>query len=312
MGAWGGKLYDCDTANDLRDAFKTWVRLPYDGGELVDFAKKQYAEFDDPESEDHTIVWLVLADLFHKYGVGHAETFKTATHLIDSGADDRMMRALEMEEADLKRRAVELDALKTKWATPNPKPVNRRLLKKPEPHNVESGQIWIYPTEDGNPPNTFFSQADIDKEFKPDGWNAFAVGQVAHHLGYFSNAYVMRLHIDSRKKPDLDTCRRAPISGVRYFMMDKADPLAHVVAWRSISKSALKKMGAELVGQVDLSWDKIRAHLNATGPEHQEPGTGHISGILSVYQRMLGSKDYMDYAAPLDVGLPDLVAEPGK
>src|SRR6516164_8498832 len=47
----------------------------------------------DPNDEDYTVFWLVLADQFEKRGVAHAPTREKAIAIIDRGDDLMMMLA---------------------------------------------------------------------------------------------------------------------------------------------------------------------------------------------------------------------------
>ncbi len=307
MGAWGFKLYDSDTASDLRDQFKDWRRLPYNGDELLAFIGEQTGGADDPADEDYTTYWLTLADLFWRHGIGCAALFRRAASIVESGDDDRMMADLEMEEKDRTKRRKHLLELNAKWAAPNPKPARRNVFKKPEPLVVATGDVWIYPTEGGNPPNTFFPAAELAQSFKPDGWAAFAVTNTTHLLGFLAAAHFVRLHVDGPDKPTFEDCVAAPLSGAHYFMMRKSDPLAHAAGVAEITRTVLTKMRAERVGSVDISWEKVCARVNEAENFHQTRHRGTLCGLLSIYQPMLVGKKFMDYAKPLDVKFADLI-----
>jgi len=74
-----------------------------------------------------------------------------------------------------------------------------------------------------------------------------------------------------------------------------------------VTKSVLRKMRAEKIGRVDLSWEKIRTRLNGAD-DIESSHRNRISSLLCVYQRMPGSGEYMDFAAPLEITLSDLTA----
>ena len=308
MGAWGYKLYDNDAACDLRDQFKDWRRMPYDGDALLTFVTEQTGGADDPDDEDYSTYWLTLADLFWRHGIVCQTVFERAISVIDSGADAAMMAVLDIEEKDRNKRAQHLREFRDKWTTPNPKPTKRSIFKKPEPLAVASGDVWIYPTEDGNPPNTFFPATEIEKSFKPDGWAAFAITNTRHVLGFLAAAHFVRLHVDGPERPTLDACIAAPISGAHYFMMKKNTPLAHAAGVVEIPKSVLKKMRAEKIGSVEISWEKVCARINNAEEFLTTRHRGSLCGLLRIYQRMLVGRGYMDYAKPLDIKFADLIA----
>src|SRR5438477_11199261 len=79
MGAWGAGLYSSDMAADMRATIKSVLRLPFDEDRIVDILRdcERHAA-DDPDNEDHTTFWLVLANQFEKRGVAHAPTCEKA------------------------------------------------------------------------------------------------------------------------------------------------------------------------------------------------------------------------------------------
>lgn len=79
--------------------------------------------------------------------------FGRAFEIIESAADLVARRALEMPDADLRKRARLLDRPAWKWRAPNPKPRDRRLVRAPEPLLFESGGRSAYPTQRDNAAN---------------------------------------------------------------------------------------------------------------------------------------------------------------
>src|SRR5437763_6729859 len=72
MGAWGPGLYSSDMAAAMRGVIKSALRLPFDEDRIVDIlCEGEQKTASDPDDEDHTTFWLVLADQFEKRGVAH-------------------------------------------------------------------------------------------------------------------------------------------------------------------------------------------------------------------------------------------------
>ena len=70
MGVWGSSLYSDDFAMDLRSAISAVSRLPYDGDKLVDLlCESEPSAANNPEDEDYSTFWLVVADQFTKRGI---------------------------------------------------------------------------------------------------------------------------------------------------------------------------------------------------------------------------------------------------
>lgn len=310
MGAWGAGLYQSDTGSDLKGTFRRLARLPYSGPRLAAMMVERHSEADDPDNEDHTTFWLVLADQFHRYGIEDPETFARAVSIIESGADDSMMAELDMDGRDRAKRRAQLEALKVDWFEGNPKPQSRRLLKAPEPFLVEAGDIWVLPTQDGTPPNTYMPAAWIDENFRPDGWAAFAVAANRHQFGWFAASFVVRLHVDGRERPTLRACLDAPVSGTRYeFMRD--EPPSHVAGWVEITRSVLKKLRAERIGSVVFDEKAVGAHINGFELDEGEE-LGSLCGQLDCWQREFGSTAWTRMAEPLDVRIRELLEVGGE
>ncbi len=257
MGSWGIGLYGNDTASDLKAGFAELVRLPVGGDELLEKLLEAYPAGRDPEDEDYTGSWLALADLFHAYGLDHPEVFARAFEIVESGADLAALRALEMSEADLRKRARVLDRLAEKWRAPNPKPRARRVIEAPEPLLLESGACLAYPTQKGNAANAVLPAARLAKTFRPDGWGAFVVLATARRHGYFACYLVARLHLRSAGKPTLDECTRTVIAGIDpRIPLVPADPAVKVV---TVTRAGAKKLAFEEIGRFELDQLALRA-----------------------------------------------------
>ncbi len=55
-------MYSCDVALDLKANIAAIVRLPIDAEAIVARIRALWRCADDPDDEDHTDFWLVLAD----------------------------------------------------------------------------------------------------------------------------------------------------------------------------------------------------------------------------------------------------------
>src|SRR5205814_1948662 len=105
MGAWGTGLYSSDLAGDMRAVIKSALRLPVDEDRVVEILSDcERGAAADPDNEDYTTFWLVLADQFEKRGVAHAPTREKALAILNQGDDLAMMKKLGMKQADLRKR----------------------------------------------------------------------------------------------------------------------------------------------------------------------------------------------------------------
>src|SRR5947209_19396078 len=130
VGAWGAGLYSSDMAADMRAVIKSALRLPFDEDRIVDILSdcERHAAT-DPNNEDHTTFWLVLADQFEKRSVAHAPTREKAIGIIDRGDDIMMMEKLGMKQADRRKRSAKLAELRARLAAA-PRPSKPRATIK--------------------------------------------------------------------------------------------------------------------------------------------------------------------------------------
>ncbi len=109
MGVWGAGLYASDLASDMRPLITSIARLPLDESDIARIVRDAFPEAaENPDDEDHTTFWLVLADQMAKKGIDCADTRAMAIGIIDDGSDERMIAELGMEPADLRKRSRQL------------------------------------------------------------------------------------------------------------------------------------------------------------------------------------------------------------
>jgi hypothetical protein len=250
VGAWGVGLFANDLSRDVKDAFKELVRLPFSEAELIEAMLDAFPAGRDANDEEYTDFWLALADLFHGYAIVSSEVSDRARAIVESGADLKMKRALEMSEADLRKREKLLNELLDKWRSPAAKPRQRRIMQRPEPFLFEAGDCVVFPTHDGNAAPAFMTAAAIAAQFAPDGWGAFVVLATARRYGYWACYLVGRLHLSTPDKPTLDDCRTARFSGLRVGVPGLPRDVA--VKTVTITKAEANKMKLEPIGRLDL------------------------------------------------------------
>lgn len=114
MGSWGPGLYGSDDAQEIRDKIKLLLRLPKSGDELLTLLKSLYPS-DGPKDDMYTVLHVVAADQFHKYGVESPRLFNLAKRIILDGHDDRAMARLGMSATLRSKRRRLLTELQSKW-----------------------------------------------------------------------------------------------------------------------------------------------------------------------------------------------------
>src|SRR5947209_15227612 len=138
MGAWGTGLYSSDMAADMRSTIKSVLRLPLDEDRIVEIVRDcEGRAANDPNDEDHTTFWLVLADQFEKRGVAHAPTRERAIAIIDRGDDLALVEKLGMKQADLRKRGAKLAELRARLAAAPRASKPRVMIKAAEPYVLE-------------------------------------------------------------------------------------------------------------------------------------------------------------------------------
>jgi len=131
MGAWGAGLYSGDFALDLRSAIGAVTRLPYDGDRLAEIlCQTEPRASNDPDDEDHTTFWLVVADQFARRGVVCQRVRDQALTIIDGGRDIATHEKLGMSAANLKKRRKMLEEVRARITTAGSRP--RSVLKRPQ------------------------------------------------------------------------------------------------------------------------------------------------------------------------------------
>src|SRR3954471_13785453 len=162
MSAWGTGLYSSDLAADMRATIKSVLRLPLDEDRIVAILREgEGRTADDPNDEDHTTFWLVLADQFEKCGVAHTPTREKAIAIIDRGDDLAMMEKRGMKAPDLRKRGAKLAELRARLAAAPRGSEPRVTIKAPEPYVLETGVLYACPVQGSSCINPYFAKKQL-------------------------------------------------------------------------------------------------------------------------------------------------------
>ncbi len=174
MGAWGSGLYSGDFAMDLRGTIGAVLRLPFDIDRIVGMlCEAEPSAATDPQNEDHTVFWLVLADQFVKRSIANARVRERALAIIDDGSDLAVHSRLGMDAAGLKKRGKMLTELRARIAAPPPSDAGERtVLKRPQPFVMQIGECFAYPTSGTDCINSYYPSREKIPGWKHDGWGA--------------------------------------------------------------------------------------------------------------------------------------------
>ena len=194
MGVWSVGLYSSDFALDLRSTINAVLRLPFSDERLIDaICETEPQSAENPDDEDYTTFWLVLADQLAKRGLPTTRARDIALRIIDGGADMVLMEKRGAQSVDLKKRRVVLQELRTRLETAQPATKPRTVLRKPQPYLMEVGDVICYPTSGGKVINAYARPEQLDKPNSPlfwaqDGYGAFLVvdrGRAFDYLAWY-------------------------------------------------------------------------------------------------------------------------------
>jgi hypothetical protein len=284
MGVWGGGLYSGDFAMDLRSTLGAVVRLPFDVDRLVEIlCETEPRAATNPSDEDHTTFWLILADQFAKRGIGSDRVREKALEIIDAADDLTMLEKRGMNPADLRKRRRVLDEVRARVVAATVKP--RRVLKKPQPLLMDTGDVIVYPTCGGKCINPYFATKELDRQYTKQG-----------SVAWVQDGWAGAVIIDCGRAFDfLSWYRPLTIAGA---VSDKPslDSLRGDVVWRlelpgTCSPTHFKKMDLEKIGNLTVDPDKVRKVFPGL-----RPGISAAVGDISIANRLSAAPHVGAYA----------------
>jgi hypothetical protein len=254
MGAWGTGLYSSDMALDMRATVKSVLRLPFEENRIVDILREgERQTADDPNDEDHTTFWLVLADQFEKRGVAHAPTREKAIAIIDRGDDLTMMEQRGMKPADLRKRGAKLAELRARLAAAPRMSKPRATIKAPEPYVLDIGVLYACPVKGSNCINPYFSKAHYAASpWIPDGWRQFVIldrGRLFDYLAWYQPLVCKK---PVREKPQLSDAA--------------ADLWWELDTPKTCPQRYSERLGIEAIGRLPIDLEKARTRFAKRRP----------------------------------------------
>jgi hypothetical protein len=284
MGTWSVALYGSDAASDIRDQVRELLRTPLDVNAIVETLTASFPGLQNKDDEEHSDLWLVLADQFHRHAVPAREVLATAASIIDGGLDLQMKRTLGMTEQDLIKRGKVLKELRSKWATPHPKPVARKIQAKPDALIFEIGDCVCYPVKNtGKTINPYFPRPEADPDWRQDGYGAMTVLTRGHYLGTFAWYGFARLALFTPDKPGLDACATAMVDSQTTTLAQRMGEKPELCIYASrLTPAWGRKMRFEVLGRFVPDDPVIREDLAAFFGPGFVPGiclAGELSGF---------------------------------
>jgi hypothetical protein len=244
MGVWGPGLYSGDFAADLRAAVTAVARLPFEGDRLLEILIGiEPNAATNQNDEDHTTFWLVVADQFAKRGIACDRVRNTALRIVDDGKDIEMLRSLGMEPPLLKKRQSVLSELRTRIAAAQSDGKKRVVLKNPQPFLMSVGDVFVYPTSQGQCINSYFPSKERIPNWKQDGWSAVVIVESGRAFDFLAWYRPLILPGAVSQKPEL-----AELSSVSPWVLRRPGPL---------SALHFKRMELEKIGTLRVDVSKV-------------------------------------------------------
>ena len=254
MGAWGSGLHSSDMAADMRATIKTVLRLPFDEDRLVEILRDcETRASSDPNDEDYTTFWLVLADQFEKRGVAHPSTRANATTIIDRGDDLAMMEKRGMKPADLRKRGAQLTQLRARLAAASGVSKPRVTINAPEPYVFETGVLYACPVQGSSCINPYFSKKDFARfPWAADGWRQLVIldrGRAFDYLAWYQPLVCKK---PVRQKPQI-----ADAGADLWWKLDEP---------KTCAPRIFERMAIEQIGPLPIDMTKARLRFAKSRP----------------------------------------------
>jgi hypothetical protein len=209
MGTWGTSLYSGDFAMDLRSTISAVAHLPFDADRLLEIlCESEPAAANNPDDEDYTIFWLVVADQFAKRAIVSDRVRDTALRIIDADSDLAMLSKLGINGRDLHKRRQTLSDLSARLTTASAPAKPRPVLKKPQTFLMEVGEVFAFPTAGGECINSYFrSKDDLPGGWHQDGWGALVMVERGRAFDFLTWYRPLTISHARTEKPSLEQLR---------------------------------------------------------------------------------------------------------
>jgi hypothetical protein len=257
MGVWATGLYAGDFALDLRSTIRAVAKLPFDGDRLVDILCQSEREVADQKDDpDHSTFWLVVADQFAKRGIENKRAKEIALEIIDTNSDLAMLQKLGMLPQDLRKRKKVLDELRQSLIVPIARPRPRKVMSKPQPLLLQTGDVLVYPTCGGRCRNPYIVDPDRDRmgtlsvpprPWQMDSWAAMVIVDSGRAFDFLAWYRPLTVSVAMADKPDMVSL--------------KADDLIwNLRSCGTCSAPHLRRMGIEKIESIAIDRTKLKLH----------------------------------------------------
>jgi hypothetical protein len=207
MGSWGSGLYSNDFAADLRPALTKLSRLPFDETKLFDCIVALEPDVSkNPEHEDYTTFWIVVADQLAKKRIFNLSAMEIALSIIESGKDLRNFKQLGASNTDLEKRSNALISLAARLNTQSKESKPRVVDSKPGEFLLDLGSVYAYPTCNGAPINPYLTAQNLNSQkLQPNGIGLLLVTDRGRAFEYFAWYQVCTVIVPLARLPEEET-----------------------------------------------------------------------------------------------------------
>jgi hypothetical protein len=287
MGAWGTGLYSSDLALDLRGTISAVARLPFDSDRLAEIlCDSEPDAANNPDDEEHTVFWLVVADQFAKREIVCARVREKALAIIDDGSDLAIHAKLGMSPSNLKKRQKMLTELRARLAAASASSAKPRpVLKRPQSFLMEVGDCLVYPTSGKDCINSYYASKDKIPGWKHDGWGAMVLVDRGRAFDFLVWYTPLTISAPMPEKPTFATLRFIPS-----WVFKRPGTCSPV---------HFKRLELEKIGSLTIDREKL-----ARAFPTMKPGTSAAIDDISI-ANALG-------IPPAAASVPTTLGEPGK
>lgn len=241
---------------------------------------------DNPDDEEHTVFWLVVADQFARRAIVCARVREKALTIIEDGSDIAMHAKLGMSPPNLKKRQKMLEEVRARLTAVTADGVKPRpVLKRPQPFLMEVGDCLVYPTSGKDCINSYYASKEKMPGWKHDGWGAMVVVDRGRAFDFLVWYTPLTTFVPMLEKPTFATLR-----SITSWVLKRPGTCSPV---------HFKRLELEKVGSLTIGRDKL-----ARAFPSMKPGTSAAIDDISIANAL----GFLPPAA----SVPTTLGEPGK
>jgi hypothetical protein len=264
---------------DLRSSIALLAEMPVSGDRLLDILLTDRTNVGLDDDGGPTF-WLVVADQFERRGIACARAVEQALLAIDSGADERSMRDLDMSDRDIRKRKAGMTALATRLRAP--RPITRKVAKKPPASVVSPGDVYSFRlTTDGEPINPWLIDR-LRSKLILGGWRALLILRTGRAYDWFPWATYARTELTTPTEPRLEDVVGSCL-GLKDFVRCAVPRASHLrrLGGRKLGQLALDPSRTEYPNFGNQSYEYVVRVGLSFSPRLPPPGSLPVTSLLA-------------------------------